>query len=315
MRQKLVISFLFLFLFVICISVFALKNDKGIGYIFSKNRQTVQNEKIYQKNLTEYQNLLTTLPKNKPESIIKAKEAYFKYFSLKDSIEDRDLGFKIFLDFYKAVIAKIQENLKINDTLNKGLFDAKGNLNRYRLGLRKGYYNANGIKIKASEGVFYPDISYNFLYEEFNKYLSSGWNEYIKFSAKESRVGFAEDDGIIISWDKMRRRIIFLEAFLNKHPDFAAKDEVQKKINNYLYFYFVGMGNTPIYVWNNADIRNGILKTEVKKSYETFISTDKNSKYYPIVFEYYKLLKKHNFKAGDYIYQFVERKGLDISST
>lgn len=290
MTKKIVISAL---LFLTIIGIF----------IFIKN-----NANLSQQKLSKYQHFLAKLPLDNPNSIIKGKEAYFKYFSLEDPIKQRDYAFKYFLNFYTSVINKINENLSTNDTLNEGNITEESQTKKIN------YYESCGIKIFVNEGLLYPDIDYTFLHHEFDKYISPAWKDYLYFLVKESGEGFMDDAAIIIPWDKMRERIIILESFMNNYPKFANKDEAQNKIKKYLYFYLVGTDNSPIYI-NSEENGKTFLKSEVKKSYEQFIDTDKDSKYNPIILEYYNLLKKHNFKVGNYIHEFVKQKGLDIFNT
>lgn len=306
MRKK-----LFLTLIILITSAIIL-----LGIVFTlklKQNNRFDSTANIKSNLTIYKDSLAKLADNKPESIIKGKDAYFKYFSLKDKVEDRDYAFKYFLSFYKSVIDKINQanqELSTNDTLNQGLFDNNGVLNNKLLTKRENYYKAYGLQVKSEAAEYYLDSDYNFLIQTFSKYLSAAWQEYLIFLMKESKEGFTYDAELTIPWDKMRERIIFLESFLNKYPNFTNRDEIQTSINQYLYFYLVGVDNSPI---SAATLSNGdnSLYPEVKKSYETFIRVNKDSKYRPIVLEYYELLKNYNFKVQDYIYKFINKKKLN----
>lgn len=271
------------------------------------------NKNLPQQKLVKYQKFLSKLPLDNPKSIIKGEKEYFKYFSLSDPIQERDYAFKYYFIFYWKVVNKIGEKFA-----SKGILDRK--FDKESLEKNVNYYESCGIKLLASEGTVYPSGDYTFLHKNFDEYISNEWREYLYFLLKESEEGFTDDAVIIIPWDKMRERIITLESFIDKNPEFAEKDEIQNAIKMYLYSYLMGTDNSPIYFENSYN-GDTFLDPEIKKSYELFIDTNKDSKYYPIILEYYNLLKKHNFNVENYVQDksyirdFIKQKGLDIADT
>ena len=215
--------------------------------------------------LTNYESILKNLPADNLNSVLKAKNTYLTYFSINDDVETREKSFCCLLDF----INKITENLNSEKT----------------------------------EGDLLKKPEYNSLYNEFNNLLSPASRAYLQFKATEEEEGFLNDGGIIISWDKMRKRIIYLENLKNKFPTFCYKEFVEKEIQRYLFFYLAGSDNSSL----TDDFKNSI-KSEIKRSYSRYISINRNSYYCPLILDYYTLLKKNNFKPGNYINIFFKTK-------
>lgn len=271
-----------------------------------KNKpESIYNKKLSEEKLSEYKLFLTKLPPNKLESIIKARTAYFKYFSLDDKVEYRNAGFNEFLTLYNKVINYLES---ISYIYQNEIPRNEYNYNNIKK--RSEYLKKFNIKIGFTEATYYPETNYEFLNTTFGKYLSDDWREYLNFSAKVSNEGFTEMGSVAIPWDKMRERIIFLESFLNKYPHFIKEKDIKKNINYYLYSYVNDIGANDNIVNEGADTKNEInpLKPGVKNSYETFITVNKTSHFYPMIEAYYKILKKHHFIVSDDIYDFINKK-------
>lgn len=304
-------SILFLILIFITIRLIAsIKYNIFIEPVIANNNSKfTYHQNTTRNKLSDYEKFLASLSKEQPESVIKGKEAYFKYFPMSDKVEVRNLAFKAYLKFYNDIVNALyspshtyiyQDDIPGQEANDKNI---KKRIKRLK---------ECHLKIDSEEGTYFPEADYGYLSYTFGKYLSKGWQEYLRYSIKESNEGFMHDAGIAIPWDKMRERIIFLEAFLDKYPNFENKNEVQNEIKEYLYFYLRGFKYSSIMYDYDYD-GNGPLKADAKKSYEKFISINKNSKYYPIILEYYELLKKHKFivKYAE-IDNYIDKKGLDI---
>lgn len=278
-----------------------------------------------QKRIIAYKKYVNGLPKNKVESIIDAKNAYFKIFSYKDAPKYRDQAFKIFKDFNFQLIEKINENFDLwSDRVAIGENADKSHnfedLNKDSDKVVKKIYihlNKNGLALRGSECQFYIAENFDFQYKEFSKYLSPEWQEYLKYRAKESREGYLEDAGIIIPWDEIRNRLIFWDNFIIKYPKFSESEEIKSNIKNYFYFYLNGVDNSPLADWWETDK----IKPEIIKSYENFIKYNKNSRFYPIVLNYYELLKRNKFtikldsgQQNEMIVKFMESNKISLEN-
>lgn len=272
-----------------------------------------------QRKVIAYKKYVSALPKNKVESIIDAKNAYLKYFSYKDAPKYRDEAFKIFKTFNLQIIGKI--NIGFDDWIIKDILNQNIVKYPYFNCLKESdkektytYLNKNGLSLKTSEGEYYADENFDFQYREFSKYLSQSWREYLKFRNKETIEGFLEDGGMVIFPDEIKSRLLFLDNFIIKHQTFSENEEIKGNIKNYLYYYLNGVDYYPL-----TDETNKV-KLERIKSYENFIKKNKSSKFYPIIFNYYELLRRNKFIIvnpwqNDVIIKFMESNNITYSDT
>ncbi len=263
------------------------------------------NEVQYQKNdikskdkVKDYNKFLSSLSSDNPESIIIATDKYFQLFSLKDNLEERDRAFLLFQKKYEKIIETLQDNLGGSTIgLNAYVFDKikedEYKINEKRLTEKELYYKKYGIKLNYIYKAYLPDVDYNYLIKEFNSFISPSMNEYLVFCLKESNKQIIDEGEVLVNWDELRNRLLYLEAFIKNNPKFAGKEDVQIHLDNYANYY---MGSS-LYGDGNK------IKTDAKQSFERFIKLNKNSKYYIQVLKQYNLLKKYNFDIQKYYNQ------------
>lgn len=269
--------------------------NKPLSSNIDNNGQQV---KIKQNKLKEYNKYLDILPINKPESVIKARDKYFQLFSLNDSQLLRDEAFLLFQKKYKKIIETLQDEigsivgLDVHDQIKKDYWV----VNEKRLKDKENYYKHYGIKVSFIYKGYLPDIDYNYLINQFKTYISPSMKEYLAFCLKESNQQVIDEGEILISWDELRKRLLYLEAFINKNPNFVAKKDVQEHLNWYLDLYTGEKSSLYSYAKNNINY----IRTDIKQSFERFLKQNKDSKYYPQVLKKYKLLERYNFNIEEY---------------
>jgi|GEM_PF-1932797 len=161
---------------------------------------------------------------------------------------------------------------------------------------------ANGYHIYAAEGDFYLESDPQYFLQRFGSKLSKAFREYLKLKSVEVDRHFAQDAGLIISWNELSDRIAAWESFIQKYPDtdYAAEAR-QEYFERYLYFYVNGLDNSRLY-----DYGTGELKDELKKSYERYIAEYGDQPSGRAVLEFYNLLKKNNFKETDEVKEYAK---------
>ncbi len=223
------------------------------------------------------------LDKSKIESVDILKENYNKTI-LGQSKHCKSLLFSDFRDYYdqtvEAYIASIEE--KLNE---KYPLPAKKE-KKYKAKLAK-----VGLIIYQSEGMYYVEADSAWFSKEFAASLSDEWKVFLKQLDYEAKNRFIDDEAVMISWEDLRKRVIFWEKFLDDHQDFVEKNRVKEHLSLYAYIYLRGSGNSPIYDWEGRE-----LKDDVKESYENFIKINKKSKYYDLVKRQYTIIKAKAFK-------------------
>lgn len=162
-----------------------------------------------------------------------------------------------------------------------------------------------GIGIYSSEGMFYPDMLPDYLYSNFNKRVSEGVAEYLKIRSDEMKEGFAEDAGLLISFEKVYQRVQRWENLVQKYPQNIYKQEAQYYYQTYLETLMTGMDNSRIF-----DHETGKLLPGIKALYEKIIKEKTDSPSREIIADYYAFLSRHQFKENDSIPAFLEARQL-----
>ncbi|MEI7473424.1 MAG: hypothetical protein WCK67_01480 [bacterium] len=292
MKKLIFILAIFIFFF----SAFASANN----YSLQKNpdlRLKVKTEQNQEK-LTEYKKYINTLPKNKIESITNAKNKYFQLFSVSDSLNLKDKAFFLFQKKYMEIIDDQQSAIGFMDGLHiyKEIKKDYCDIDKKRLKQKEDYYKQYGLKLNYIYKGYVPDIDYNYLINQFKTYISPQMKEYLSFCFKNPNLDVIDEGEVLINWDKLRERLIYLENFINKNPDFAAKDFAKESLNWYLDLY---TGETSSLYSNNFDTQD-YIRDDAKHSFEIFIKQNKSSKYYLRIYKKYNQLKKYNFNISKY---------------
>lgn len=239
-----------------------------------------------------YKSALRKLPSNNINSAIKAQSILLDYLQATDNQLLRDKAFET----YRVTFFKIMRNTRLT---YKGViiddceYNPEGKLPEIEL-----YFDKKGFRLLNSEGCLYIDEDNNFTIKMFSKFLSPPWREYLELRKSENN-HFLSDGTLIIPWDELRVRIIFWEKFINKYPDFPENNEIKAKLADYVQWYIEA-------IYGYGD--NGILKPELVSSYEKFLKYNKDSQFYPLINDWYFVLKKNKFIYRNYFEEDDEVK-------
>ena len=251
----------------LCFYLFNPQNSKDVKPADIQNEQAVRDD---------------AANKNKPvsdEDVNPVQKCYTDYLE-KDvnnfianakTSENNDLEFsKLHMKFNKAadiLNEKYAENIDIHDA----------------------YYKNNWVKLPCVEGTYFYAVNSEYLLDNYGSYLSDAYKEWLSFILKRESV--MQDGGLAVPPDKLREYIVFLEKFVEQYPDFVLISDAKVILNSYLMTYLEGLDNSPIFdKWNTRK-----MLPEFKESYEKFLSENKDSKYYPMVEEFYNKSKENNF--------------------
>ena len=193
--------------------------------------------------------------------------ALFLLIGCSQFAENEDRNDAKFYAFQQECLAKIE---KINKT-------------------NSNYRKSGWMKSLFSEGSEYFAPNWSFFKERYGEQLSQSYNYWLNHLDETEHI--TEDGGLIIDHDKLRIYIIELENFLEKNPNFVAIEEVKSRLNWYVDVYLTGLPNIPLY---NRQDRS--LRSEVKVSFERFLSLNYTSKYYPLILKVYEKFRKNKFK-------------------
>ena len=167
------------------------------------------------------------------------------------------------------------------DILNDEFFD--------KINPNDPYYKDNWVRMTETEGCNYYSLNYKYIANKYKKFISQEYYLWLMFLDATSET--VKGGGLMTQTDNVRKYIIFMENFINNYPNFVRINDVKMLESQYLYMYMFGLDNTPIF--DKYDTKN--INPDYRKSYETFLAKNKDSKYYPMVSEFYTKVKKNNY--------------------
>lgn len=222
------------------------------------------------------------LDKNKIESVKSLKDYYTEMVS-RQSVQCRSLLFSDFRKFYQQITKAYI--LSAENSLNEKYPLPPKKEKKYKAELAKA-----GLLIYQSEGMYYVEDDSGWFLEEFGTSLPDAWKEFLKQGSHEEKNRFIDDAAVMISWEQLRKRVIFWEKFLDAYPDFVEKSTAEEYLSLYVSTYMRGSDNSPIYDWDTKKVF-----PEIRNSYEKFIKLNQKSKYYEMVKKQYDIIKNGAF--------------------
>jgi hypothetical protein len=235
--------------------------------------------------LVNFRVYLDKLHKNDLASISHASNEFRKNFSAAVP-EIRDSAFIEFRSFYYDVINNYYETFLNNQELVNKLNDHKNE--DHQVQQLKIALNQNGLRLSKTEGGYYIDEKPDYLYNNFNNFVSRDINEFLLIRSKELEEGFSEDAKLLISYKSLGDRIITWEKYLNKYPASPLSAEAKFSYHLYLNTFITGLDNSPV---ANEDI----LLPEMKNVYLDYINRNNNSESGKIVEKFYTIISNNNF--------------------
>lgn len=302
--KKIIISVYFLF-FLNLFILFAYAQESG-----SKN------------NIAKYKELLSQLNSSNKESILKAKDEFFKHFKKDDKTSEE--GFQLFRDYYIELINKHQDKFAqisnvlfeepafyevIEGTFKNPLagFEKLNKLDKDRI--KRKYstqlneiagYLKSGIKITGDdEEGYYLTENLTFLSDMLQNY-EIDFVKFIEFMKSEDK-RIVIDGGLQISWEDLRKKLLRFEKFAGDYPNLKETQEIiEPKIKWLFAVYIDGLDNTPAFDWETQKLNSGL-----KNSYEFFLKENKKSKFFETLQKYYKILEKNKFMYNDEVQKYI----------
>lgn len=193
----------------------------------------------------------------------------------------------LFYNFQKLFETKIYEmNNKDVDEINEWYAD---DYDLRTVKIPKSYYVNHGVIVYKAEGGMDFRPNYLYLKNKYGKYISDEYKIWLDLQ-NDNTIKHTLD----LSADNRRNRLLFLEDFINKYPNFIAINDAKKLLEQVANIY---IGKFDYAQYDMFDANNN-LKKEYKKSYTKFLKENKQSKYYNEVFVYYKQLKYNKFKGN-----------------
>jgi len=209
------------------------KQNSSCVQIMAAMQKINQTSKIEDLNQIN-EKLKTCVPSLKNDEqlkLIDASTAMYQRF-LKQDYTDKTA--RAFEAFGYAVLEQKQQDLKKVIQSQKKLFDQLSPRDQYLL---------------QHEGQAYIELLYQgegmFTYRRQPNYLVDQ-KEFLTRMAKDNQNIFYNDGALAISWKELTERALFWEKFIQKYPKSHFISDAKLLFNEYRYFIFFGLDNTPV---------------------------------------------------------------------
>ncbi|WP_213062403.1 hypothetical protein [Acinetobacter pittii] len=217
------------------------KQDSSCLQIMAAMQKIDQNSKIEDLNQIN-EKLKTCVPSLKNEEqlkLINASTAMYQRF-LKQDYTDKTA--RAFEAFGYAVLEQKQDLKKVIQTQKK-LFAQLSPRDQYLLQHEDQAYIE---LLYQGEGMFTYRRQPNYLVDVFSKALPADQKEFLTRMAKDNQDIFYNDGALAISWKELTERALFWEKFIQKYPKSHFINDAKLLFNEYRYFIFFGLDNTPV---------------------------------------------------------------------
>jgi len=201
-----------------------------------------QNSKIEDLNQIN-EKLKTCIPSLKNDEqlkLINASTTMYQRF-LKQDYTDKTA--RAFESFGYAVLEQKQRDPKKVIQSQKKLFDQLSPRDQYLL-----QHNGEAYidLLYQGEGMFTYRRQPNYLVDVFSKALTADQKEFLTRMAKDNQDIFYNDGALAVSWKELTERALFWEKFIQKYPKSHFISDAKLLFNEYRYFIFFGLDNTPV---------------------------------------------------------------------
>ncbi|WP_307013467.1 hypothetical protein [Acinetobacter calcoaceticus] len=201
-----------------------------------------QNSKIEDLNQIN-EKLKTCVPSLKNDEqlkLINASTTMYQRF-LKQDYTDKTA--RAFESFGYAVLEQKQRDPKKVIQSQKKLFDQLSPRDQYLL-----QHNGEAYidLLYQGEGMFTYRRQPNYLVDVFSKALTADQKEFLTRMAKDNQDIFYNDGALAVSWKELTERALFWEKFIQKYPKSHFISDAKLLFNEYRYFIFFGLDNTPV---------------------------------------------------------------------
>ncbi|WP_016803684.1 hypothetical protein [Acinetobacter nosocomialis] len=218
------------------------QRDSSCLQIMAAMQKINQNSKIEDLNQIneKLKTCVPSLKNNEQLKLIEASTAMYQRF-LKQ--EHNEKTAKAFEAFGYAILEQEPLDAKKTMKTKKKLFDQLGTRDQYLIQHEGQAYIE---LLYQGEGMFTYRRQPNYLVDVFAKALPADQKEFLTRMAKDNKDIFYDDGALAISWKELTERALFWEKFIQKYPKSYFINDAKLLFNEYRYFIFFGLDNTPV---------------------------------------------------------------------
>jgi hypothetical protein len=232
----------------------------------------------------EYTAILKTLDRSNLDSIAEATKAYQKVFADKRDVAAQEKAFSEWSNFVREVLGNelgriIESGLENRVWVGSPTLyveprkDMDTEAKQYLVDLRK-----RGLAVQRADNIEIV-VRHSYIRDNFFPYLSDRTKSFSTLGNEYDQENFQYGENI--PFENQRTWIIKYEIFVKQFPS-----SLEKALQGMVHTYVL------------SGVEEGVVPTDQKISFLHFLSENKNSRYYPLIKEYYQYLEKHQFRPN-----------------
>jgi hypothetical protein len=256
-----------------------------------------QNEGFERKErLSAFREILSGLDRAKLSSVIKATEVFEERFDPRP-VDERVGAFLIFRAFYYDLL---EEQTRL---VRKRHWEDVDNDTDYPVSLRK-----HGLRLQATEGVYYVGERPNFLIREFGEKVSEAVQAFLRLRSKELADGFSDDGALVISFENVAGRVRSWENYLASYSASPLSEEAMYFYRAYLHTLLGGLDNSPTLKYVGKQHGESVYQVpfQIRKLYREYAKKNSRSESGSAVGEFLSLLEEAQFERSVKINRFLK---------
>jgi hypothetical protein len=234
----------------------------------------------------KYSEILSTLDSSNLDSIEEATKAYQKLFAEKSDLAAQEKAHDEWSQFVREVI-----DVELGRIIKSGLYYKIGadyptlyvephkymepEAQQYLADLRK-----RGLAAQQAAESTEIVVRHSYTKDNFFPYLSDRSKSIITLGNDydEENFKYGDEDP---PFEIQRKWIIKFEVFVKKYPS-TFEEKVQGMVHRYV----------------SSGVEEGVVAADQKISFQQFLTENKDSRYYPLIKEYYQYLETHQFRPN-----------------
>ncbi|MEO1435326.1 MAG: SH3 domain-containing protein [Bacteroidota bacterium] len=281
---------------------FEVRSKQGqVGWMWAGNLSNAPNAQVDAPGQIVFSDFLASLDAANPDATRSAIVHFKKVFPASNAAAS-DEAFQALQTFFIASADSM--NMKLFEPpLSEQLMefeDGQGldeQAQKFRANLLR-----SGFLIRVSEGTPYIEASPKYLLDNLKNYLSEPMKTFQTQLIQESNQGLLEDAGLVIPLNTLAERIRWKENFINQHPNFIYRKEIEALKTTELGLLLLGVDNTPAF-----DFETGIYQTDRKDLLEHLQRSYPDAPSSQTIGQFLDLLEQANNVHTESLDQFVEQ--------
>lgn len=234
----------------------------------------------------KYEEILETLDRSNLDSIEEATKAYHKLFANKSDVAAQEKAYSKWSQFAREVI-----DVELRRIIESGLYYKVGasyptlyvephkymepEAQQYLADLRK-----RGLAVEQNAESTEIVIRHSYTKDNFFPYLSNKTKSISALGNEYDEENF-KYGGENLPFENQRRWIVKFEVFVKQYPS-SFEETIQGMVHRYVV----------------SGLEEGVVTADQKNSYQRFLNENRDSRYYPLIKEYYQYLETHQFRPN-----------------